>query len=302
MRPVAYPYPVLQASALPEPEWFLEEGDALHPLRDGIKAWDAELPLALCATLAGWPDFIELFESSGLKEAHPHAALSVLAETGHSPITGHRFMVFRESLQEIDRHKGISLELDSTLLIERVTLHLLITVSACSVPGFRLRDGSILFRHGFSFPLEGSFANFPVRPVSFSEHKQGSGLWLVDVGLITDLNQSLLGSLLVYLNSDHKDVIERLIAGDDHSLECLFQADIVSTVLQVILTDDELELDFGQTYADGAIGAAAVAWLTALRDDSGTALSIKMLREELCRRPGVFRSRCQAFTLAGGEE
>jgi hypothetical protein len=183
-------------------------------------------------------------------------------------------------------------------LIEKVTLHLLITVSSCTVSGFQLRHGSVLFRHEFSFPLEGSFANFPVRPVSFSELKLGSGLWLADLALISDLNQSLLGSVLVYLNSDHRDVVDRLISGQDRYFECLFQTDIVSTVLQVILEDEELEIDFGQIYADGSIGKAAVGWLTALRDESGSGLSIEMLREELSRRPGVFRSRCQAFTLA----
>lgn len=297
MRPVAYPYPVLPASALPEPEWFVEEGDDLRRLSDGLRAWDAELPLALQTPLEGWPCFSELFESNGLAEALPHASLSLIAETGHSPITGHRFTVLHDSLENLDVEEGITVDLDSSRLVEKVTLHLLITVSACSVSGFQLREGSVLYRHAFSFPLEGSLATFPVRPVSFSEQRLGSALWLVDIGQITDLNQSLLGSILVYLNSDHKDVVDRLNSGEDRHFECLFQSDIVSTVLQVILVNEELEIDFGQTYADGSIGAAAAAWLATIREDSGTSLSIDMLREEMLHRPGVFRSRCQAFTL-----
>lgn len=38
MRPVAYPYPVLPVSDLPDPEWFLASGDDLTSLKDGIAA------------------------------------------------------------------------------------------------------------------------------------------------------------------------------------------------------------------------------------------------------------------------
>ena len=297
MRPVAYPYPVLPASALPDPEWFLASGDELTPLRDGIDAWDAELPLALHAPLEGWPEFGDLFQSSGLDEAFQHASLAVLVETGPSPITGHRFTAFREPLRAIDRDAGITVNLESSRLIEKVTLHLLITVDACTVPGFQLRAGSVLFRHAFSFPLEGSFANFPVRPVSFAEQKLNPGFWQVDVGLISDLDQSLLGTLLVYLNSDRGEMLSRLNSGKDPALDCLFQADIVATVLQVILADDSLEPEPGQIYAEGSIGEAAVGWLAGLREDSGTVLTVPMLREEMLSRPGVFRARCQAFAL-----
>lgn len=299
MKSVAYPYPVLQTSTLPEPEWFLREGENLLPLSEGISAWDAELSLALKGSLAGWPDFAELFETSGLSEAFRHASLSVLAETGHSPITGHRFTAFRKSLRQIDREEGISFELDSTRLIEKVTLHVLITVSACTVQGFELRDSSILFRHIFSLPLEGSLANFPLRPVSFAEQRLGSGLWLVDLDPISDLNQSLLGSLLVYLNTDQGNVVDRLNTADDPALDCLFQADIVATVLQVILGDESLDPDLGQSYAEGSIGAVAIAWLQALCDDDRSHLTLDMLREEIARNPGKFRSRCQGFTIGG---
>ena len=297
MRPVAYPYPVLRASDFPAPQWFLASGDDLTSLRDGIDAWDAELPLALHAPLDAWPAFDDLFQASVLGEALQHATLAVLVETGPSPITGHRFTAFREPLRAIDREAGLTINLDSSQLIEKVTLHLLITVDSCTVPGFELRAGSVLFRHAFSFPLEGSFANFPVRPVSFAERRWSPGFWQVDVGLISDLDQSLLGSLLVYLNSDHPDVIERLNSGNDRALECLFQADIVSTVLQVILMDESLEPDIGQTYADGSIGQAAAGWLAGLRDDAASLLTVAMLREEMVSRPGVFRARCQAFAL-----
>lgn len=297
MRPVAYPYPVLPVSDLPDPEWFLASGDALTSLRDGIDAWDAELPLALHAPLEAWPAFDDLFQASGLHEALQHATLAVLVETGPSPITGHRFTAFREPLRAIDREAGLTIRLDSSQLIEKVTLHLLITVDSCTVPGFELRAGSVLFRHAFSFPLEGSFANFPVRPVSFKERKWSPGFWQVDVGLISDLDQSLLGILLVYLNSDHADVIERLNSGTDRALECLTQADIVSTVLQVILMDESLELDIGQAYAEGSIGQAVAGWLAGLRDDATSLLTVAMLREEMVSRPGVFRARCQAFAL-----
>lgn len=297
MRPVAYPYPVLPVSDLPDPEWFLASGDDLKSLRDGIDAWDAELPLVLHAPLETWPAFDDLFQANGLDEALQHANLAVLVETGPSPITGHRFTAFRGPLRAIDREVGLTIRLDSSQLIEKVTLHLLITVDSCKVPGFELRAGSVLFRHAFSFPLEGSFANFPVRPVSFSDRKWSPGFWQVDVGLISDLDQSLLGSLLVYLNSDHPDVIERLNSGNDRALECLFQADIVSTVLQVILMDESLEPDIGQTYANGSIGQAAAGWLAGLRDDAASLLTVAMLREEIVSRPGVFRARCQAFAL-----
>ena len=297
MRPVAYPYPVLPVSDLPDPEWFLASGDDFTSPRDGIDAWDAELPLVLHAPLEAWPAFDDLFQASGLGEALQHATLAVLVETGPSPITGHRFTAFRESLRAIDREAGLTINLDSSQLIEKVTLHLLITVDSCTVPGFELRAGSVLFRHAFSFPLEGSFANFPVRPVSFAERKWSPGFWQVDVGLISDLDQSLLGSLIVYLNSDHPDVIERLNSGNDRALECLFQADIVSSVLQVILMDESLEPDIGKTYADGSIGQAAAGWLAGLRDDAASQLTVAMLREEMVSRPGVFRARCQAFAL-----
>lgn len=297
MRPVAYPYPVLPVSDLPDPEWFLASGDDLTSLKDGIAAWDAELPLALHAPLDAWPAFDDLFQASGLDEALQHATLAVVVETGHSTITGHRFTAFRERLKAIDREAGLTIKLDSSQLIEKVTLHLLITVDACTVSGFELRAGSVLFRHAFSFPLEGSFANFPVRPVSFTERKWSPGFWQVDVDLINDLDQSLLGTLLVYLNSDHADVIERLNSGNDRALECLFQADIVSTVLQVILLDESLEPAIGQTYADGSIGQAAAGWLAGLRDDETSLLTVSRLREEIVSRPGLFRRRCQAFSL-----
>lgn len=297
MRPVAYPYPVLPVSDLPDPEWFLASGDDFTSLRDGIDAWDAELPLVLHAPLEAWPAFDDVFQASGLHEALQHATLAVLVETGPSPITGHRFTAFREPLLAIDREAGLTIRLDSSQLIEKVTLHFLITVDSCMVPGFELRSGSVLFRHAFSFPLEGSFANFPVRPVSFTERKWSPGFWQVDVGLISDLDQSLLGTLLVYLNSDHPDVIERLNSGNDRALECLFQADIVSSVLQVILMDESLEPDIDQTYADGSIGQAASGWLAGLRVDAASLLNVAMLREEMVSRPGVFRARCQAFAL-----
>jgi hypothetical protein len=115
--------------------------------------------------------------------------------------------------------------------------------------------------------------------------------------LISDLDQSLLGTLLVYLNSDHADVIERLNSGKDRALECLFQADIVATVLQVILGDDSLDPKSRQIYAEGSIGELAAGWLAGLREDAGAVLTVPMLREEMLSRPGVFRARCQAFAL-----
>lgn len=156
-----------------------------------------------------------------------------------------------------------------------------------------LRPGSTLWSDSTRVRLEGSGTRFPVVPVPFSQTGLAGGrrgLWCLSLEA-SDLADSALGSIRLYLNSEHQ-AVQRLLEVPDspesQMLAAYLQFDVTRQLVLYTLRNEDLLLDVA--YDAGSVGDLMSSLLVRLYPDR----DLGTVRGDWRTNPGEFESELQA--------
>lgn len=162
------------------------------------------------------------------------------------------------------------------------------------------RIGSRLWSHETSVELEdGGDNRFPMEIVSFSQTFPSSGHvnapWYLawkPGGLAADFG----GSIRLYINSDHQELTQRVISGDDLTLQSILGDVMVQMIAATLDTDDPA----GQLSGceEGSVGAQISAWL----DLAFPRRSLSEIQNTRHSLPGHFHANIHAAAELGDIE
>jgi hypothetical protein len=161
------------------------------------------------------------------------------------------------------------------------------------------RSGDRLWKETVRMRLEGEEPRFPIEVADFDALLGRSAAarspWYLHWSP-RDWSRDFHGSMRLYLNRDHKDLIARVEAEDADLLRSLM-ADVMGQVCECLVRDTEAagQLDGCE---EGSLGRQARQWLAL----AFPRCDLDETRAIIENRPGEFRAAFQAVADIGGEQ
>ena len=186
--------------------------------------------------------------------------------------------------------------IDGTLLGGRLTLDtkvVLMRPGSGSAPMAPRRPGSTLWAKTTRFDLEGTDARFPVLPLSFSASGIAGGrkgAWALVVEN-PDLSSLAVGSLRLYLNTDHPAIGSLLDSADSPEnrwVQEFLRYDTARQLVTAALANDELRT--GIEYDSGSLGDLLIRMIS----NTLGSRDIEMIRADWKTDPGQIEAELQA--------
>lgn len=183
----------------------------------------------------------------------------------HSSNLNYREVIYREAVDVTGDHRSQALiTLDSSRLCERIRLtsSLVLKEELSGVPGWAAsKRGSILWQDEVVLDLEGSGSRFPMRDLPFSSQSRlpDGAAWHLE-WRPTLLHYSFNSAVTLFLNSERKEFVERMQAGDECLVEQVMSA-VIGEVCTHLLGNEEFVGEESE-YPAGSLGAVAKTWLT----------------------------------------
>lgn len=261
---VVLPYTVLRpdSTALDAGGWYQQkDDDQVLWLEDGgaVIDWSYDTLLTLGREIQ--IDGPRLLDELELTET---GASFELIYTLHVSNLNQRKIIYRESLDlSCDCRSQFLKTIDSRLLCERIklTCSLVLKEDLDSGPRWAASaKGSVCWQDETILDLEGSGSRFPMRDCAFSEHYQlpNGATWHLE-WRPTLLHYSFNSAVTLLLNSERREFLEKIRAGDDILVEQVMSA-IAGEICASVLGSDESIADDGE-YPEGSLGAVTKSWL-----------------------------------------
>lgn len=287
---IAFPFRTVNDQTVVLEDWkYQDQEDLLRSASSGISGWDYDASMTLTTSVKLNP--MKLVELAGMKGLDAEISLVVSASTGPSK---HRWIAYRTDIpMEEGWEDEILLELDSTLMAERIILQtdIILTNDLPSSESFVARHaGSRLFSNRTVIQLEGSLDRFPMDMLPFGTSLRflgaPSALWYLDWDPSRPDSQ-FLGTVLLYINSDHED-IAKLVQEADPAIMSTLKCDVIRSMCQALLRNDEFVSQYAE-FESGTVGGQVRDWLVFAFDDQGP----NTLRSQLDSYPSRFEARLQ---------
>ena len=292
---VVLPFTVLRAnsSALEAGDWYQQQSEyEVIWLEDGgtVEDWSYDAPLRIGREVQiDGPLLLEELDLLGTDASFE------LLHSLHSSNLNYREVIHRETVDVIgDRRSQALITLDSSRLCERIrlTTSLVLKESLSDVPRWAASSkGSILWQDEVVVDLEGSGSRFPMRDLPFSTQPRipDGAAWHLE-WRPTLLHYSFNSAVTLLLNSEKKDFLERMQAGDEFLVEQVMSA-IIGEICAHLLVSEEFAGEESE-YPIGSLGAVAQTWLlTSL--PGHTIADIKVLYE---RSPAIVHTALRGLT------
>lgn len=162
------------------------------------------------------------------------------------------------------------------------------------------RIGARLWSREISVELEdGGEDRFPLEVVSFTQtfpnHLHRAAPWYLawkPGGLAADFG----GSIRLYVNSDHQELAQRVVSGDDVTLQTVL-GDVMVQIIAASLDIEDLEEQLSRC-EEGSVGAQISSWI-ALAFPRRSISEIRSMRHSL---PGQFHASIYAAAELGDME
>lgn len=217
---------------------------------DFLSAWDYSIPISLRAEVT--VDLARCLSETGLSR-DAVLGLNLIWHATGSGLRGASVHV-----EARDGLNTVSIDLDGSELGGTLVIQVVMTLRGAGPRSEDLapaRPGSLLWSTERRTRLEGDGSRFPISHVSFEEAGLVGGLRAAWALLFesSDLYDSGLGNLRLYLNTDHPGVAELVDGGDQPGLLAdVLHADVNrQMVLQALQTDD---LDLTADYPTESLG------------------------------------------------
>ena len=160
------------------------------------------------------------------------------------------------------------------------------------------RRGDRLWHDQTRVRLEGEEPRFPIEVADF-QHLLGDSPaahspWYLHWS--PQWTRDFHGSIRLYLNVDHRDLIARIESEDGDTLRFLM-ADVMGQVCECLVREDDPD-SIIHNCDEGTLGAQAGHWLRQAFPGQG----LSEARSILEKRPGVFRASFQAIAEVKGDD
>ncbi|MEQ3725259.1 hypothetical protein [Alcanivorax sp.] len=261
---VVLPYTVLRSNsvALDAGSWYQKkDDDRILWLEDGgaVPDWSYDTPLTLGREIH--IDGPRLLDELELTDT---GASFELIYTLHVSNLRQRKVIHREALDLIGDHRSEFLKtLNSNLLCEQIKLTCSLVLKEDLDFGPRWAPsvkGAVCWQDDTILDLEGEGSRFPMRDCAFSEHYQlpNGAAWHLEWRPAL-LHYSFNSAVTLLLNSERKEFLDKVQAGDGILVEQVMSA-ITGEICASVLCSDEFISDAGE-HPEGSLGAVARSWL-----------------------------------------
>lgn len=294
---VAYPTLTLSDACINPSQWEIIGSDGVTmPVGEYLPDWDYSVSVRIQRHLSlDWSRAIEALECG--EDVKLAAVLKVGTGSGRLP----RSIIHRTHVDiSCDRPEALfaltlrgsqlSTVLDLTIdiiLAERSARYGVLTPTR---PGDRLWKETVRMR------LEGEEPRFPIEVADFESLLGMSAAarspWYLHWSP-RDWSRDFHGSMRLYLNRDHKDLISRVEAEDGEVLRALM-ADVMGQVCECLVRDVDAGTQL-KSCEDGSLGRQASQWLQL----AFPRFDVEQARAILESRPGEFRAAFQAIADMG---
>lgn len=299
----ALPFLTLPDEVVTVGPWMIgQSGAPLLPIKLMLDGWDYAADIELQGSLA--IDMRAAAEVLAIPKEELKLAVTLNVGTGRGrfPRTTERV-----SSHILDPGADQLMELRAIIPGNKLSgrLHARIDVLLAEAPG----NGSILspscvgsrlWSEEISVELEDGGENrFPIEVVSFTEtfpnHGHVTAPWYLawkPGGLAADFG----GSIRLYVNSDHRELAQRVVDGDDLTLQAILGDVMVQMITATLDTDDPAEQL--SECEEGSVGAQISAWLDLAFPRRGLS-EIRNMQRNL---PGQFHAGIHAAAEVGDLE
>lgn len=290
---VAFPTLTLPDDCISPSQWEIVALDGtVLPLRDHLPDWDYSVPVSVRRSLS-----LDWSRVTDALDCGDDVTLSVILNVGTGPGRLPRSILHRTKAHvSFDRPEAaFALKLRGDQLSSVVELTLDIILHAPSNRSGVLspaRAGDRLWKETVRMRLEGEEPRFPIEVADFGSLLGRSAAarspWYLHWSP-RDWSRDFHGSMRLYLNRDHKDLIARVESEEADVLRSLM-ADVMGQVCECLVRDGEAGVQI-QACEDGSLGKQARQWL----ELAFPRFDLDQARAILETRPGEFRAAFQAI-------
>ncbi len=190
--------------------------------------------------------------------------LAVIWSSKGSGLSGHN------TYQDIhfsnhQREIALSIDVQGINLAKQVDLVVVLVLADPGKSPLRFSPklkGSTLFREAYSLQLEGEGSRFPTEVIDFSETQFADEAGWVLEWNPAELEQSILGDVRLYINSQHGRVKDAVSTTGDIGFDIreTIRFDVARTLIYGALENQHF-VDNPEHYEDGSVGAAVFSML-----------------------------------------
>ena len=289
MTRVALPFLVIPDDCVEFDGWLIgRAGAPLARSEQVLEDWDYACNLDVKASVE--IDFPRAAEALQIPEKQLVLVLQASAGTGPGSMPRRWFALGQQQLHSNATSCEVYGQLPGRLLSGRILLSLSISLASVGAGQTVLSPrhrGARLWGASTDVLIEGGGeSRFPVEVVSFSVAFSGRPEELAPWYLHWRphaLTADFVGSVRLYVNADHDEVVQRFEAGDPAMLQAIM-GDVISQMIATTLDQDELP-DLG-AMEQGSLGAQIRLWAESAFPDRPLE-SLRVLKRE---QPGSFRA------------
>jgi hypothetical protein len=297
---VAYPTLILTDDCINPFEWeILASDDTAMTVGEYLPDWDYSIPLRVQRFLSlDWSRVTDALDCG--EDVKLAAVLKVGTGSGRLP----RSILLRVSMDvshdRADAFFALTIHGDQLSTVLDLTIDIIL--DAPSARGGVLtptRPGDRVWKETVRMRLEGEEPRFPIEVADFElllgRSAAARSPWYLHWSP-RDWSRDFHGSMRLYLNRDHKDLIGRVEAEESEVLRSLM-ADVMGQVCECLVRDVDVD-DQLNSWEDGSLGRQARQWL----DLAFPRFDLGQARAVLESRPGEFRAAFQAIASIGAEQ
>lgn len=292
---IAYPFLTCKENDITSSPWLLSL-NACEPeaVEQFISGWDYSSKIEFKRTIE--INLPQLSITLGIPLKHLNLEIVTILGTGQGRIPRSRSVINRYSIEEGKATYDLTIPCESIQLSRRVKIETYIVIAAIpqnQSPLSPTTIGSKVWKDETDLRLEGNEPRFPMETASFRtmfpNKTYTNSLWYLS-WRPEEWDEDFIGSVRLYLNSDHDDFVKRFLNLDLYTHQTVMN-DIIIQILSKFLSDTTAEESFDK-FEDGSVGSHATNWITsAFPDKSYT--SAKSLFEH---RPGDFHATILALS------
>lgn len=296
---IAFPFLTLTEAAVTAAPWMIGiVGGDMEPAGEYLPDWDAASSIRLTRTVLIDRDVA----ARDLEIEQDGLTLAVSLRVGTGPGRLPRLILFRESrpLPSAERQVSLEVELHGKDLSTVIDLQVEIFLGAAEGRTGELsprRAGDRLWHQTHRVRLEGEEPRFPIEIADFrkllGDAVAASSPWYLH-WTPREWGRDFHGSMRLYLNSRHPEVVARVERQDPDILQALM-ADVMGQVCESLVREPEMQGLLDQCEA-ASLGAQASRWLQL----AWPGRDLAHARSVLENRPGVFRAAFLALAEQQG--
>lgn len=287
MKSFAYPYPNLFPFIDISSTWKFAVGESEYQdFKNLVIDWDYDAILKIYFKPL-W-NIEEIFKQANLEEIFDNSKIAFILISGPGQHGVLRKKILDYSLSSRNIEDSFNFEIDSKLQAKNLKIKFIIYTDEVKLNNFIYKKGSILYEEIASLDIEGESPRISLKEINFENNGYGNANWYIRFYGYS-LSQLFNSTYTVYLNNQKKNMQEQL--KNDIFLRDALKVDIISTIIQSVILNNDIDIDFDEIYPDESLGKVIKEWLIGFQVESKDEL--EKMRYKMQINYGEFKRKCQ---------